>query len=28
MEIDGRKIKKLYATEAGFGAEVEWKNYG
>lgn len=28
MEIDGKKIKKLYATESGFGAEVEWKNYG
>ena len=23
MEIDGRKIKKLYSTENGFGAEVE-----
>jgi len=23
MEIDGRKIKKLYATENGFGAEIE-----
>jgi len=23
MEIDDRKIKKLYATEAGFGAETE-----
>lgn len=22
-EIDGKKIKKLYSTEAGFGAEVE-----
>ena len=23
MDIDGRKIKKLYSTENGFGAEVE-----
>ena len=23
MEIDGKKIKKLYTTESGFGAEVE-----
>jgi len=23
MEIDGKKIKKLYTTESGFGAEVK-----